>query len=147
MTDVHTETPFEARAAAPEVKQGNEAARRLALGQGIFFVVSGVWPILHMRSFEAVTGPKVDRWLVKTVGALITVGGGALIAAARRGRVTREIAFTGAGMAAALAAIDVWYAGMRGRISKVYLLDALVELGLAGAWAIVGSDDDADRAT
>lgn len=39
--------------------------------QGIYYVASGLWPLLHMRSFEAVTGPKRDKWLVNTVGALI----------------------------------------------------------------------------
>ncbi len=42
----------------------------------------------------------------------------------------------GAGSAAALAAIDLWYAGARRRIARVYLLDAAVELGIVGAWAV-----------
>ncbi len=43
--------------------------------QGIYYVATGLWPILNMRSFEMVTGPKRDKWLVKTVGALITAIG------------------------------------------------------------------------
>ena len=50
----------------------------------IFYIVTGVWPIVSMRSFEAITGPKVDRWLVKTVGALVAVIGCALALASRR---------------------------------------------------------------
>ena len=33
--------------------------------QGALYVVTGVWPLLHMASFEAVTGPKTDDWLVR----------------------------------------------------------------------------------
>ena len=37
-----------------------------------------------MRSFEAVTGPKTDRWLVKTVGALALANGVAVAFGLRR---------------------------------------------------------------
>jgi hypothetical protein len=126
--------------------------RRLAIGQGAFFIVSGLWPIVHLRSFEAVTGPKLEGWLVKTVGALIAVAGAALAVAGRRGQPGLETAVLGAGTAAALGAIDVWYAGRRRRIHPIYLADAAVELGLASAWAAAlpglrsAPDPDASRA-
>jgi len=41
----------------------------------VYFLLTGIWPLLSMRTFEAVTGPKVDRWLVKTVGVLVAVIG------------------------------------------------------------------------
>jgi len=34
-----------------------------------------------MRSFEAITGPKADKWVVRTVAVLVTVIGGVLVAA------------------------------------------------------------------
>jgi hypothetical protein len=127
-------------------------ARRLSVGQGAFFVVAGLWPIVHLRSFEAVTGPKLEGWLVKTVGALIAVAGAALAVAGRRPAGGLETAVLGAGSAAALAAIDVWYAGRRRRIHPIYLADAAVELGLVSAWAAAlpglrpAPDPDAERA-
>ncbi len=51
--------------------------------QGIYFA-TGLWPILNMRSFEVVTGPKRDKSLVKTVGALITAIGSTLLFSAAR---------------------------------------------------------------
>ncbi len=60
----------------------------LALLQGVFYVLTGIWPLLSIRTFERVTGPKVDRWLVKTVGVLVTVIGGVLLLAGSRRRVT-----------------------------------------------------------
>lgn len=56
----------------------------------------GVWPILHLRSFEAVTGAKV-----------VSVG--------------------------------------KGRIAKVYLLDALVQLATAGAWRVAARGANPSR--
>ena len=119
----------------------NGSAERLALGQGAFYVATGVWPLTSIRTFEAVTGPKVDRWLVKTVGALVTVIGGVLMAAGSRRRVTPEIALLAAGSAVALASIDAIYVA-KGRISPVYLLDAAVELPLAVAWGLLRSQAD-----
>ena len=107
----------------------------LATGQGLYYVVTGVWPLLSMRSFEAVTGPKTDRWLVKTVGVLVGVIGGVLMLSGRRRRVPLEPTVLATGSAVGLAAIDTIYAS-RGRISKIYLLDALAELALVGAWAL-----------
>src|SRR5947209_19342813 len=63
---------------------------RLAMAQGAFFALSGMWPIVHLRSFEAVTGPKLEGWLVKTVGGLLTVVGAALFSAGARGKGARK---------------------------------------------------------
>jgi hypothetical protein len=103
--------------------------------QGWYYVVTGLWPILHIQSFEQVTGPKTDDWLVKTVGVLITVIGATLLLAARRGHLTRSIGFLGIASALALAGIDLVY-GTNGTIPPVYLLDAAAELLLAGLWAV-----------
>jgi hypothetical protein len=110
-----------------------DEAVRLARLQAIFYIVTGIWPIVSIRSFEAVTGPKVDRWLVKTVGALVAVIGAALALASRR-QVDPEIVVVAAGSAAALAAIDTVYVAKR-RISPVYLLDAVAEIVLVAGWA------------
>ena len=37
------------------------------MGHGVVWIGSGLWPILHIRSFEAVPGPKLDCRLVQAV--------------------------------------------------------------------------------
>ncbi len=59
--------------------------RASALGQGAFWLASGAWPLVHYPSFEAVTGPKEDDWLVKTIGGLIAVVGATLLRGAEAG--------------------------------------------------------------
>jgi hypothetical protein len=122
------------------------ALSRLALGQGIYYLVTGIWALVSIRTFEAVTGPKTDRWLVKTVGVLVSVIGGVLILAGWRRRVEPEPAVLAAGSALGLAAIDTVYAA-RGRISKVYLLDAVSELALVAAWALGALADSRAKST
>jgi hypothetical protein len=113
-------------------------ARALAIGQGAYFAATGVWSLVHMPSFEAVTGPKTDKWLVRTVGVLVTVIGGVLMAAAARRRITAETAALAIGSAVGLGAIDVVYGGT-GRISRIYLADAAVEAAVVTAWAITNT--------
>jgi hypothetical protein len=109
---------------------------KLALIQGIFYLATGIWPLVDIASFQMVTGPKTDLWLVKTVGVLVAVIGAVLLAASRRRRVTSEIVMLATGSALGLAAIDLIYASS-GRISPVYLADAAAEIGLAVAWAVI----------
>src|SRR5947208_2053294 len=56
----------------------------IALIQAVYFLFTGLWPILHIRSFMKVTGPKQDLWLVRTVGVLVTVIGMSLAVAVWR---------------------------------------------------------------
>jgi hypothetical protein len=107
--------------------------RTLAVLQGSYYAATGVWPLVSMRTFEAVTGPKTDRWLVNTVGLLVAVIGGALITSGLRRGPSNDLRWIAAGSAIALGGVDTYYA-LNGRISKVYLLDALAEAGLVTAW-------------
>ncbi len=107
----------------------------LAVLQALYYLVTGLWPLLHMSSFLKVTGPKTDLWLVKTVGVLVTVIATVLGLAGIRRSVNRELALLGVGSAAGLTAIDVIYVARR-RISPVYLLDVVPELALILGWAV-----------
>jgi hypothetical protein len=106
---------------------------RLALIQGIFYLLTGLWPIIDIVSFQEVTGPKTDLWLVRTVGVLVSVIGAVFLMAHRSRRVTDEVILLAAGSALGLATIDLVYA-LSGRISAIYLADAVVEIGLTVLW-------------
>lgn len=111
-------------------------ARRLASRPGsvqaAYYVASGLWPLLSYRTFERVTGPKREAWLVKMI-ALITVVIGGVLATDPDGRA-RQTRLLAVGGAAAYAAVETWYAGVRRRIRPVYLLDAVAEAALLAAW-------------
>jgi hypothetical protein len=102
--------------------------------QGAYYLVSGCWALVDISSFQAVTGPKQDLWLVKTVGLLLVVCAAALLSAAYRKDIRLESVLIGGGAALSLAAIDVIYV-FRGVISTVYLLDAAVEVAFGAFWA------------
>lgn len=132
--------------APPRVRAGGSgvAANSVAWTQSAFYLATGLWPVVSLRTFEAVTGPKADGWLVRTVGGLIATAGAAIGSAAAARRVTPEIALLGAGCAATLAAIDLVYVSRR-RIPPVYLADAAAEIGLLAAWALSAGSLDRGR--
>ena len=103
-----------------------------------YYGITGTWPLIHMRSFEAVTGLKTDRWLVHMVGALALANGLALAAALTRREFGVETYTLALGSIAAFTAIDVIYVS-RGTIGQIYLGDAAVEL-LFGAALCLGKD-------
>jgi len=103
------------------------------LSQGLFYVTTGLWPIVHLRSFEKVTGPKRDKWLVRTLGGLIAAVGAALLVGAFEKKPSRAVEVLGIGSALALGAADIVFS-LGGRISKVYLGDAAVEGAVAATW-------------
>ncbi len=113
-------------------------ANLIATAQGLFWVLTGSWPFVHLPSFLWVTGPKEDIWLLYTVGVLIVVIGGVLLAAGIRKQVTHEIRWLGMAGAAGLTGIDVSYA-LNDVIWDVYLLDAVAETFLIILWLWSGN--------
>ena len=108
----------------------------LAILHGVFYVLTGVWPLVSIGSFLRVTGPKTDIWLVRTLGVLITIVGAAILTAAYRDVLSPELLVVAIGATLALATVDVIYVTAR-VIPFVYLLDAVVELILAAAWVFL----------
>lgn len=109
---------------------------RLAIVQGAYFALTGIWSLFGVRTFQMVTGPKHDVWLVKTVGVLVSVIGAMLVMAGLRRRTGAETELLAAGSAAGLAGIDIIYVA-KGTIRPVYLLDAVAEAGIAAAWVLL----------
>ncbi|MFH8624080.1 hypothetical protein ACH4A8_19620 [Streptomyces vietnamensis] len=105
----------------------------VARTQGWFNLVSGMWPLVHRRSFEGITGPKADVWLLQTVSGLLVAIGWAQIRGAGMGAGTAHARRLGIGTATALFVVDVRYAAS-GRIRRVYLLDAGFQALWLSAW-------------
>jgi tetrahydromethanopterin S-methyltransferase subunit C len=91
-----------------------------------------------MRSFEAITGPKVDKWLVKTVGVLVSVIGATLWVGGTRRQIAPELKLLATGSAAGLTGIEIVYVAKR-RISPIYLLDAALEAVIVAYWKTASS--------
>ena len=113
----------------------NELMNAVALSRvhGFANLVGGLWPLLHINSFEVVFGPKTDRWLVKTVAGLLIANGLTQLRTSSSAASMRQARRLGLGTAAVLAGIDLIYVPA-GRISPMYLADAALEVGWIVAW-------------
>jgi len=108
-------------------------SRRMLWVQGLYFAITGIWPLIDLASFQAVTGRKTDLWLVQTVGALLTVIGMSFCIAGSRYVVGAGTYFLAVASALALMLVDVVFT-TEGTISRIYLLDAAAELLLLIGW-------------
>jgi hypothetical protein len=99
--------------------------------QGVYYALTGIWPVLAIRSFLKITGDKRDLWLVKGFGLLVVMVGATLLVAAGRGHLFIEIRVLAATCAFALALIDIVYV-LKGTLLPVYLVDAAAQLLMLG---------------
>jgi hypothetical protein len=103
--------------------------------QGIYYLITGIWPLVHLPSFLAVTGPKTDLWLVRTAGVIVTAIGASLACAAYRKLIESPTIVLATLGALGLMAIDVIYVWLD-VIAKIYLVDAAAQLGLVVGWVV-----------
>ena len=112
--------------------------------QGIYFLATGLWPLISIETFQMVTGQKTDHlgteradhWLVITVGVLVLAIAAPLLLAAWQREIYRQTIVLAIGSSMGLTAIDVIYV-LRGAIPPIYLLDAGIELMLIAGWGII----------
>ena len=117
----------------PELNMQSTLLRITATGQGLYYALTGLWPLISMSTFLAITGPKVDLWLVDTVGILVLVSGLVILLAALRRAVTMEILLLAVGSGLGLCAIDIIFVSI-GRILPIYLADATAEIILVALY-------------
>lgn len=103
--------------------------RKLLFVQGLFYLFTGLWPLIHIQSFVAFTGHKTDVWLVKMV-SLLTVSIALTLFAQTRQKSANPL--LGICSALSFLIIDVTYS-LNGTISRIYLGDAVVEALFVGA--------------
>ena len=114
--------------------------RAVLVVQGVYYLITGIWPLVSIATFEAVTGPKTDDWLVQTVGVLAAVIGATLLVGACVVPPAREAVTLSVLSILGFAAVDVVFV-LRGTISPIYLADAAIQsvaFNWAGRWPLAG---------
>jgi hypothetical protein len=104
--------------------------------QGVYYLVTGLWPLVHIASFVYVTGPKTDIWLVKMLSLLIACAGLALMKGSSERNNSFAINVLGITSAVSFIFIDL-FCTLNGTISKVYLVDAFLQLFILVTWCIL----------
>jgi hypothetical protein len=111
---------------------------RLAYAQGVYYVCGALWPLVHLASFEAVTGNKRDEWLVRTVAGIVLLLGFLLLHDAHvRKHIARTLRILAGGIALVLGSVAI-ISSLTGRISWLYFPDGLIHLSFALGWLLFG---------
>jgi hypothetical protein len=106
--------------------------RVISFLQGLYYVITGGWPVVHLQSFMSFTGTKTDGRLVKAMGLLfVAIGIGLMINQTREKGIVIIALLTPLFMAIT----DIYYA-TAGRISNVYYIDAMAEVVIMILWLI-----------
>jgi hypothetical protein len=101
--------------------------------QSVYYLITALWGLLHIESFMAVTGPKTDVWLVKTVSVLILPVVVCLVAGHLLHVHPLLVILVAATAAAGFAAIDFYYTA--GKVIRwVYAVDGVVQTVLLLVW-------------
>jgi len=118
-----------------KMRKGKMRTRWIPLIQGFYFLITAVWPLIYLQSFIAVTGPKTDLWLVKTVGFLLLPYAVFCFWAALVQRPIPQV-LSGSMMllGVCLAGVEFYYYA-RGVISAVYEMDAVLQILFAAWWS------------
>src|SRR5688572_30025077 len=114
----------------------NKLFNTVVVAQAAYIFITGIWPLIDINSFMAVTGKKTDIWLVKTVGALLLPVAGCLGMYRYLNSDKRPAILLGGATAVAFIGIDLYYA-LTDVISDIYLVDGAVEAGFLLAWILV----------
>jgi hypothetical protein len=98
----------------------------------LYYIATGLWPIVDVGSFQKITGPKSDLWLVKCTGGLVAAVGVALICSLFEPQLPFTIIALAAAVAVTLTIVDIVYV-VKGVISPIYIADACIEALLLAA--------------
>lgn len=101
--------------------------------QGVYYLVTALWPVINLESFLLFVGPKPDRFIFWTVDLLIIAIGSTILLGVRnsdQGTTT----FLGIISAIAFMTVELIFAG---KISPFFWVDFTIEslifLGLTGS--------------
>jgi hypothetical protein len=88
-------------------------AALVARAQGLSNIGAGAWPLLHLKIFERLFGPRrmvrEQDWLVRTVAGLLVVNGWSQLPARPTSECLAQARRTGLGTALTLLGIDLVY--------------------------------------
>jgi putative copper export protein len=107
--------------------------RLLALAHGTYLLIGGLWPLIDLPGFEAVTGPKQENWLVRSVAGLLLVAALILLTQLRKPRMEASAIAMAMGASLTLAMVGIITAAS-GIISTVYFMDGIIHVLFVACW-------------
>ena len=118
------------------MKKPYKITRITFLIQGIYTLLTALWGLIDIKSFMAVSGPKTDIWLVKTVSvALICIALSLLTNLKSESNLAPKITLA-LTSALGLCFIDFYYS-LNGVIWKTYQVDGVIQILFIIIWTYI----------
>lgn len=120
-----------------QLRGGRDRWRRwVLLGQGVYYVLIGLWPLLHFRSFARFVALNVIPFQAQAFAAVTVVIGASLVEAARREAPGPYPTMLGAAVAGAIALVSLFWLPRLGVASGLWI-DFAIELAVAAALVLL----------
>ncbi len=115
---------------ARSVEARDRWRRRVVLAQGAYYILAGVWPLLHFSSYARIVAVDVNPFQAQVFAGMLIVIGAALIEAARREPPGPFPTLLGAAVAGAIALVSLIWLPRLGVASGLWI-DLIVEVAIA----------------
>lgn len=116
---------------SPEPYARGQWLRRFILAQGAYYALTGLWPIVHFRSFAKAFALPVHPFQAHILGAMLVVIGAVLVEQARKEPPGQIIALLGLSVASAIALVELIWLPQLGTFTWLW-----IDLGLQLALAV-----------
>jgi hypothetical protein len=110
--------------------------RWVLLTQGVYYVLSGLWPLIHFDSFAGFVALNVIPFQAQAFAAVIIVIGASLIEAARREPPGPYPTMLGAAVAGAIGIVSLFWLPRMGAVSGLWI-DFAIEVAIASALVLL----------
>ena len=108
--------------------------RYLIIAHGLYLTIGGLWPLFYLQGFEAVTGPKVEDFLVRTIALILLLTAVVLFLQLRKPKAEQSAIAMAAGVSFILGLVGIITAA-GGWIRPIYFADGAIHLLFAMSWA------------
>lgn len=110
--------------------------RRLAItAQGLYYILTGLWPLAHFSSFSRAVALPVNPYQAQVLGAILVVVGAHFMEAGRRDAPGSSATLLGIAVAGAIAVVDMVWLPRLGSVSALWI-DLVVEVAIAVALVV-----------
>jgi hypothetical protein len=110
--------------------------RALVIIQGSYYMITALWPLIHIESYMMLVGPITDIWLAKTVATMVIAISITMFFHLSLRTDHRPLVLLGVSSSLAFAYTDVYYS-VTGTLSNIYLLDAAAEFLFMASWVVL----------
>lgn len=108
-----------------------DSLRTVRRAQGVYYVATGLWPVVAVRHYMAATGQESHPWAARILGGVVVVVGVALAAELVPASLAKRVSLA----TAALLATGAAYFAIRGKGVAVNSVDGALQVAFAIAAA------------